>query len=219
MASWPMSAVAMLKGWTVTPRSTRPVTRRSTMMAVEPCMRHPGDDDGVVGLVVGPIAVGPDDGLRVAVDRAVARGDEPDLEVLDLVEVLLDDLAEGHHDLGVVPLGLRQDAVDAVDEELGLGDVGAEPVAAEEDLVLLEVGRHRLRPVDPGGVDEAEGLAAEVESSRRRRRSGSWPRRGRGGRRASAWPAPTRGPGSRDSWPRTQGMPPEWSCSVWLEMR
>ena len=86
-----------------------------------------------------------------------------DIEVLDLLQVLLDDLAEGHHDLGIVALGLGQDAVDPVDEEIRLGHVGAEPVAAEEDAVLFEIGRHGLGPVDPGREDEPEGLAAERE--------------------------------------------------------
>ena len=71
--------------------------------------------------------------------------------------------AERHHDLGEVALGRLVDAA-LLGEEVGGGQVRAEEVAAEQELLLLHVGRHRLRPVHPGGVDELQRQVAEREA-------------------------------------------------------
>ena len=41
--------------------------------------------------------------------------------------------------------------------------MGTEKVAGEENPVLLKVGDHGFRPVDPGSVDEPQGLAPKGE--------------------------------------------------------
>ncbi len=69
---------------------------------------------------------------------------------------------ERHHDLGVVALGAVVHLV-LVGERVVGGVVRAEEVAAEEDLVLLQPGAHRLRPVHPGREEELERLVAEAQ--------------------------------------------------------
>ena len=79
---------------------------------------------------------------------------------LHLVQVLLEHRAERHHDLGEVALGRRVELVLAADK-VARGQVRAEHVAAEEHLVLEDERGHRLGPVGPGRIDEAQGLAAQ----------------------------------------------------------
>ncbi len=118
----------------------------------------------------------------------VAGADELDGVLRHLLDVLQHLGAEGHHDLGVVPLGAVVHLV-LVGEDVAGGVVRAEEVAAEEDPVLREPGAHRLGPVDPGREEEGERLVAELRPRRRRRRSGTWRRRRAGGRSASPWPS------------------------------
>ena len=123
---------------------------------------HERQTDDVLRLAARPVAVGLDDEGRVVVHRPVARSDQLDRVLRDLVDVLQHLAAERHHDLGVVALGAVVHLV-LVGEHIAGGVVRAEEVAAEEDLVLLQPRAHRLGPVHPRGEEERERLVAEAQ--------------------------------------------------------
>ena len=70
-------------------------------------------------------------------------------------------LPEGHHDLGIVPLGRFEHTGVAAGIQVRRGQVRAKQIAGEQDPVLGQVGDHRLGPVNPGGVDELQRLVAQ----------------------------------------------------------
>ena len=71
------------------------------------------------------------------------------------------------HDIGVIAAGIVQPVprkVHLIGKEVAVqGAEGAECVGGEQDLVGGVIGHHHLRPVDHGGHDEGEGMAAGAE--------------------------------------------------------
>ena len=156
MASFPMSVTGRLNGWTVIALPDERGREAVDHEGRGPVHGNIGDDDDVLRRVGGPFPVGCEDELRSRVERPVARRDDVDGKVLDLIQILPDDRPERHHDLGEISFRRLVDAGLVPDEKLRGREMRAEPVAAEQDPFLLEVGRHRLRPMDPRRVDEPE---------------------------------------------------------------
>jgi hypothetical protein len=120
-----------------------------------------GEDGPVLGLVGHPLPVGVEDKPRPAQHRAVAGADHLEGQCFDPGQVGLDAGAMGHHQLGEVALGGGEDDAVAGGRRLAGRQVSPEEIAGEEHPVLGQPGEHRLRPVDPGKVEEVQGLAAE----------------------------------------------------------
>ena len=121
-----------------------------------------------VALLVAPAAVGLDDPARVAApDHPVVRGEHADgqLHLLDLGEQFLDQRRVKIEDVGIVLGGLVHEHTlfDLVVEPLAGGQVFAEGVAGEQDLVLLEVGEHGVRPVEHARFQETQGPLAQAD--------------------------------------------------------
>jgi len=96
------------------------------------------------------------DEFRAVVHRAMAGRNHGDFIPLNLGQILLDDLAEGHHDFGIVALGslIGSPLVRGIQIGGGGGQVRAQKGAGKQDPVLAQIGEHGFRPVDPGRVDE-----------------------------------------------------------------
>ena len=89
---------------------------------------------------------------------AVERADGPDIQAGGLLQQGLNLGAVLAHDVEVVAAGLAQPGlVGAEGPEL------AEAVGGEEDLLVRLIADHHLGPVDHGGHDEGEGVAAQGE--------------------------------------------------------
>ncbi len=119
-------------------------------------------------------------------------------------------LAVGHHDVGVIGLGLLHDdrGIDLVVEPLAGGVVLAKGVHREQQLLLGHVGGHRLGPMDHRRFEEAErppperNLLAVGDDANlpRRRVENARPASRRISCRTRAWPAACA--------PSTCGRPP-----------
>ena len=124
------------------------------------------DDDGALaGLLLSHDAVEIDDlpAAFAPVDEAVVRGDELDVEGLDDGQGLEHLGRIGNHDVEVVFLAALQEVggIVLVGEVLGGGDVLAEGVLGEEDLLFGAVGHHGVRPVEHAGFLEDQSALAD----------------------------------------------------------
>ena len=95
----------------------------------------------------------------------MARGDQADVQAGDGLQGVLRLGPVGQHDVGVVLLGLAEElaAVHLIIEALGGGEVLAEAVVGEEDLVLGAVGDHVVGPVHHGRLNKGERAFADRE--------------------------------------------------------
>ena len=117
---------------------------------------------GVLGLVAGPGVVEAEVGREVpGQDRAVQGADLADLQPGGLLEQGLHLRAVLAHNVQEVPAGI----VDPVGEAVALGHhpEPAEAVGREEHLLLFLIADHDLGPVDHGGKDKVQGVAAQAE--------------------------------------------------------
>ena len=153
-----------------------------------------------------------------APDDAVARRDHLDRQVLERLEGRLCLTAVEREDVGVVLLGLvvEHGEVVLVVEAAAGGEVLAEGVVREEDLLLGAVGDHAVGPVEHRGRHELQRALAEGE-------------RVAGldalvGQVAVAGLSPLRPCGmlvmtlAFGQCAIMKGREPEWSGSTWLEM-
>ena len=99
----------------------------------------------------------------VAQDRAVRRGDQFDVERFDQRHGVEYVLAEGPHDVGVVVLEGKAEIADGIVEQPVVAKMTTENVTGEQQAVLFEIGALGVRPVQVGGVQEAQRAAAEVD--------------------------------------------------------
>ena len=124
-------------------------------------------DRVVLGLKRAPARVGLEDlGHVAAPDDAVARRDHVDVEPAERVEGAHDVARVGHHDVGVVLLGLREHLGQShlVVEALRGGEMLAERVVGEQDAVLGAVGDHVVGPVHHDRLGELQRATADAQA-------------------------------------------------------
>ena len=129
------------------------------------------DDDGaLLRLLFGKGAVGVEDVLAVvlaAPDEAVVGGDHFDVELQGSHKLKrLEDLrGEGQDDVVVVFLDrlFQHAAVVLIRKTFGGGDVLAEGVVADKELVFGDVGNHAVGPVQHTGFHEMDVPLADVD--------------------------------------------------------
>jgi len=115
-----------------------------------------GQYHNVFRFVECPAMIGFQDKLGSIVQGAVAGSDDVNGVALHLLQVLLDNSSEGHHDFRIIPLGSFVDLSSIPDIQIGCSQVGAEEITGEEYLVFLQVSKHCLRPVNPRGIDKLQ---------------------------------------------------------------
>ena len=107
-----------------------------------------------------PLQILPPDGTVEGTDHLDLHPGGPLQQGLDLGTVLA-------HDVGVVAAGIVQPVplkVHLIGKDVAVqGAEGAEGVGGEQHLVGGVIGHHHLRPVDHGGHQEGEGVAAGAE--------------------------------------------------------
>ena len=113
-----------------------------------------------------PLAVERDDLVDVAVmHRTVACADHVELQVLDTVQrVIHERMPERAYDVVEVILGRAEVALcirHSAAKDALVAVVTAKRVAGEQHAVLLDIGVHRIRPVELGQDHKAQRLAAQ----------------------------------------------------------
>jgi hypothetical protein len=169
MASSPMSMVARSNCLTLMSLGDQAVDQAVDHDLGAAVHGHVGHQGLVLDLVRSPILVRVEDEFWPPIDGAVAGRDDLGRHGVDLLQVGRVLLAEGHHDLGVVALGRKIHVVLVVGVQGAGGEVRAEEIAGEEDLVLAQEAEHGLGPVHPGREHELQA-AYRRDPARRRRR-------------------------------------------------
>ena len=98
-----------------------------------------------------PVAVGIHDKRGIIDDLTMSGSDHFDIIGLKFLQILFDNASEGHHDFGKIALGRLMEATFIRDKEVACCDMGTEKITTEKDFVFFQIGRHGLRPVNPGG--------------------------------------------------------------------
>ena len=123
-------------------------------------------DGLLLRLIRGPLLVFGDDLVDMgAPNAAMAGGDHLELEALDRGKRATGLHAVRPHDVGVVLLGLLHDLahIVLVVEALGGGEMLAERVVGEQDLIDVGVRDHVVGPMDHRGGHKAQGTLADAE--------------------------------------------------------